>query len=153
MFDPVAKRSRLFILQKRILIVIVSLYTVIALCSGYRAFYQVHSLVLTPANSQLRPGVAIATDLISYGRTSIEVKVELIQGQHAETISVENVPGNYLGFFDQRPIWKSHTASLSAQVLEHYNSGAALLRATATGRPQWTRLPPPVVREVPVLIP
>jgi hypothetical protein len=37
-------------------------------------------------------------------------------------------------------------------ILSRFDEGAAIVRATAIGREQWTRLPPPVIREVPITI-
>ena len=37
-------------------------------------------------------------------------------------------------------------------MLDGFEPGTAMLRATAVGRPQWLRIPPPTVREQPVTI-
>jgi hypothetical protein len=37
-------------------------------------------------------------------------------------------------------------------MLARFEPGTATLRATAVGRPQWLRVPPPTVREQPVII-
>jgi hypothetical protein len=41
---------------------------------------------------------------------------------------------------------------LFSDILSRLNEGDAIIRATAIGREQWTRLPPPVIREVPIRI-
>jgi hypothetical protein len=41
---------------------------------------------------------------------------------------------------------------VTPELLARFASGAAVVRATAHGRPQWMRTPPPEVREVAVEI-
>jgi len=43
-------------------------------------------------------------------------------------------------------------AIVTEDVLDQFDGGKAWLRATAVGRPQWTRLPPPVIKELVVEI-
>jgi hypothetical protein len=120
--------------------------------SAYRAYIQVRSLELTLNEPLLHPGSTIRIDALGSGRTHVTVQLELIQGAHSETIDSFVVPGNEWGFFDQRTQARSNTVKLDAERLSSFQPGAALLRATATGREQWTRLPPPTVRELHVKI-
>jgi hypothetical protein len=53
---------------------------------------------------------------------------------------------------DPRPWRGSLRVVLGPGALAGFTSGPAQLRATATGRPQWTRLPPPTVRETAVML-
>jgi len=57
-----------------------------------------------------------------------------------------------LAFFDPRAKSATQQVVLNANHLAGFQPGEALLRATATGRPQWGRTPPPVVREMKVQI-
>lgn len=100
----------------------------------------------------LRSGSVIRTSLVSYARTTIDVQVELIQGQHSETIARQRLRGNDWAFFDPRSRQADQSTALTNDVLRRFNAGAAQLRATAIGREQWTRLPPPVIREMTVAI-
>jgi hypothetical protein len=52
-----------------------------------------------------------------------------------------------LAFFDPRSQQKSQTMVATNDQLRTFDPGPAIIRATATGRPQWTRLPPPTVIE------
>jgi hypothetical protein len=70
-----------------------------------------------------------------------------VQGSHAETLAVQFVRGNEWGSIDPRARRASQAVVLAPEVLSRFRAGAAVLRATATGRPQWMRLPPPTVRE------
>ncbi|MDQ2855615.1 MAG: hypothetical protein M3R68_04745 [Acidobacteriota bacterium] len=153
MFEQSATREKgLVVLLWRAFLLVAGLYCVTALISGYRAWFQVKSLELQAAESILHTGAAVKTRVVTYARTTVEVRLELIQGAHAETLAVQNVAGNYWAFMDPRQQQGSQTALLSDEVLGHFQPGRAQLRATATGRPQWTRLPPPVVRELTVEI-
>ena len=123
-----------------------------ALASGYRAYFQVLSLELRLDEPVLHKGSIIQTAVVGSGRTSIDVRLELIQGAHSETLAVQRVPGNKWAAFDPRPQRASQSVTLTPELLERFQEGAAQVRASATGRPQWMRLPPPTVREITVEI-
>lgn len=78
--------------------------------------------------------------------------LELVQGPHVETLNVMELRGNEFGFFDPRSKHAAQKVVLTANHFASFQPGEALLRATATGRPQWGRTPPPVVREMKVEI-
>jgi hypothetical protein len=139
-------------LLKKATLVLLALGLVTALASGYRAYFQVYSLELRVDGPVLRGGSVIRTDAVASGRTTVSVRVELIQGARSETLAVHLVPGNDWASFDPRPRRASQTVALTPELLARFGAGAATLRATATGRPQWTRLPPPLVREAAVEI-
>ena len=145
-----------------------STYFVIGLISAYRAWYQVKSLdvrlegngsLFVPNDRRAKSVAGVAHDsvfeahLVSYARTHIEVRLELIQGSNVETLNLETLPGNEWGFWDPRTRQRSFKGVLTDEVLRHFQPGRATLRATATGRHQWMRMPPPVVREMTVEIP
>lgn len=153
MFDPIAiKSARPLVFLKRACLVLLSIYLAVGLMAAYRAYYQVRSLELQSGDSTLRVGSGIKTTVISYARTPVEVRLELVQGTHAETLAVQHVPDNEWAFLDPRSRQASQTAVLTSEILKRFEAGKAQLRATATGRPQWMRLPPPVVRELAVEI-
>ena len=153
MFESSAvKPVRSMVVVKRVFQVIVGTYLVIGLMASYRMWFQVRSLEVHASDSILRPGSTIETDLGSYARTPIEVRLELVQGSHAETFALLHLPDNDWAFLDPRPRQKSQTNMLTADVLGRFQKGRAQVRATALGRPQLSRTPPPVVREVEVEI-
>ena len=53
-------------------------------------------------------------------------------------------------FLDPRSRHASQINLLTADLLSRFEAGKAKVRATAVGRPQLSRTPPPVVREVEV---
>ena len=139
-------------LMKRVLVIPLALFVVSAAFSGHRAYYQVRGLELRLAEPVLREGSLIEVAVTGSGRTTIDVRLELIQGAHSETIAVQRVRGHEWPVFDPRPTSGSKTVALTPELLSRFETGAAMVRATATGRPQWTRLPPPTVREAGVEI-
>ena len=152
MFEPLSIRDvkPIAILKKLFVLTIVGLLGIGAV-SSYRAYVQVRSLEITSAK-KLTAGSEVNVVVTTSGRTTIDVKVALLQGDYSETLFVMNVRGNELGFFDPRPRHANQTAVLSLDRLERFRSGSAILRAVAIGRPQWMRLPPPTVREFAVEI-
>jgi hypothetical protein len=149
---PTPTDARPVALLKKAALVLVALCFVTALASGYRAYFQVYSLELRVDEPVLRPGSVVSTDVSASGRTTVGVRVELVQGARAETLAVHQLPGNVWASFDPRPRKGSHAVTLTPEALARFAEGPATLRATATGRPQWTRLPPPTVREAAVEI-
>jgi hypothetical protein len=168
MFEPLKQKPPLvFIALKRLCVLALSIYLVIGLISAYRAWYQVKSLELGIAGSGsvirpndpraeviagVSPGSLVEARLVSYARTTIDVRLELVQGEHAETLFVKTLRGNQWGFFDPRAKQATFGATLTAEVLDRFHAGPATLRATAIGREQWTRLPPPVIRNAEVVV-
>ena len=148
MFDSLSFRdARPIALMKKAILVLLALCLVTALASGYRAYFQVLSLELHLSARILRDGSVVQTTVASSGRTPVAVRVELIQGTHSETLAVQHVPDNSWAAFDPRPQRATQRVVLTPELLTRFRTGPAQVRATATGRPQWTRLPPPSVRE------
>ena len=133
---------------KRVGQLLVGTYLVIGLIATWRSYYQVHSLELQTDSSVLRPDSTITTRLVSYARNKIDVRLELIQDSHSETIASELVLSNEWALLDPRIRRSSHTVVLSQEILNHFVAKPIRVRVTAIGRPQWGRTPPPVVREL-----
>ena len=149
MFESLTIRDpRPVALVKKAFQVAVGAYLVIGLIAGYRAFYQVHSLNLNTSERVLRSGSTITTRVVTYARGPVTLRLELIQGSHSEELSIAGVPGNDWAFFDPRPRQASKTFMVTSEVFARFQPGPAQLRATAIGRPQLSRLPPPLVREL-----
>ena len=146
-----AADPRWMILFKRLVIFVVALHLLIGLISSYRAYFQVHSVDIS-TNELLQDGSLIKTRVVSYGRTPVDVKLEIIQNGIVVKLHEQRVAANEFGFYDPRTQTGSFTVLITAHTLNQLESGAAVLRATAVGRHQWMRLPPPFVREVNVNI-
>lgn len=149
MFESLTIREkRPIVFMKRTFQVVAGFYLVIGLIAGYRAYYQVHSLNLNASQQVLRSGSTIVTKVVTYARTPVTVKLELIQGAHSEELATQGVRDNEWAFFDPRPRQAAQTFILTSAILARFQNGPAQLRATATGRMQLSRVPPPLVREL-----
>jgi hypothetical protein len=132
--------------------VVCSLFVVFGGWSGYRAIVQVKSLQIRPVDAVLQPGSTVAVDAVSWARTYVDVRLELVQDAHRETIGTQQIGTHGVPSLDPR--WQRATLSvtLTRTVLERYHEGSAMVVATAIGRSQWMRIPPPTVREARVML-
>jgi hypothetical protein len=92
----------------------------------------------------------VKASVVGSGRTQVDVEVDLIQGTQSQRLQHLHLTGNNLAFFDPRTQHGSDSVVLTSEILSRFQPGSARLRAVATGREQWTRLPPPTVREIEV---
>lgn len=145
-------QPRWMTILKRIFLVVVALHLLLGLVSSYRAWFQIHSVTLNASDKVIREGSIIQTKVVSYGRSFTDVDLELIQGGSVVTLDRQRVPANEFGFYDPRTQSLSFSTALKPEQLHNFHNGPAILRAIAVGREQWTRLPPPVVRELAVVI-
>jgi hypothetical protein len=151
-FDSLTIRdTRPILWLKRVFVAFIAVYVGVGLVSAHRAYIQVRSLEFNAPNS-LSAGIVVETLLVSSGRTTVDVEVDLIQGAHSERLYVMQLRGNEFGFWDPRARHGSKGVTLTPETLSKFQPGAARLRSVAIGRPQWMRLPPPTVRELEVEI-
>ena len=136
---------------KRVFAFVIAALLAIGMVSSYRAYFQVRDLELS-APAVLSAGSIVTSSVVSSGRTTVDVEVDLVQGAYSEKLIDLQVRGNELGFFDPRTRHGSESATLTPETLSHFQPGRARLRAVAIGRHQWFRLPPPTVRELDVEI-
>ena len=136
---------------KRAFVFVIVLLLLIGAVSSHRAYFQVRSLELS-APHELSVGSTVKASVVGSGRTQVDVEVDLIQGTHSERLLHLHLTGNELAFFDPRTQYGADSVVLGSETLAKFQPGAARLRAIATGREQWTRLPPPTVRELKVEI-
>ena len=144
--------SRLFRIAQRVILIVVLLFATIGAWSAYRAWVQVRALDLRVMTPDLRPGLPVVVQVVTSGRAAVDVRLELVQGTHVEMLATLRVAGSRDGFFDPRTRQGSMTPSFTPEFLAHFQPGPAVLRATAIGRPQWMRTPPPVVKEMAVIV-
>jgi hypothetical protein len=149
---PWSEESRGLVIVKRVIWVIIAVNFVFAVMSGYRAYYQMRSLDLRLTEHVLRSETSIEVIAESYGRDPIKVSLDLIQGAMTKTLGGFRIPPNYIPAVDPRLKRASMTVTLTPELLTGFGSGPAQLRATALGRPEFGRTPPPLVREVSVEI-
>lgn len=147
MFESTAIRdTRAIVWLKRACLIVVSVYLVIGMIAAYRALVQVRSLeIQTP--DVLRPGSEVNATVVSYARVPLDTHIELVQDGHSEIIAVQRVPKNEWGLLDPRTRESSQTAFLTADILNRFAEGKAIVRATVIRRQQLGRHPAPVVSE------
>jgi hypothetical protein len=144
--------SRLLRVVQRVIIIVALLHVAIGAWSSYRAWVQVRSLELKVVSPDLRAGMPSFVHVVTSGRTPVDVRLELIQGSHSVMLATLRVAPSRDGFYDPRTRQGSMMPSFTTEFLAQFQPGPALLRATAIGRPQWLRTPPPVVQELPVVV-
>jgi hypothetical protein len=127
-------------------------HVVLASISGYRAIVQVYRVEIALAFPEVEPGTDIGMSVATSGRATVDAELELIQSAHAETLAVLIIPGHRTASLDPRTIHARQEVTLTAERLARFTPGRAVLRATANGRSQWLRVPPPVITERPVEI-
>lgn len=152
MFETkVIPESKPIALLKKIFIAAVILLLAIGAVSSHRAYFQVRDLQIASGGS-ISTGSTVSTSVVTSGRTTVDVRVELVQGNRFQPLMTMRVRGNELGFFDPRQQRASQTETITSEQLKGFQQGDAKLRAVAVGRPQWGRLPPPTVTEMHVNI-
>src|SRR5215218_6014864 len=152
MFDELTiQDARPIFWMKRLFVFVIVALLAIGMVASHRAYFQVRSLELS-APQLLSAGSVVNASVVGSGRNQVDVYVDLVQGAHSERLLHLHLSGNELAFFDPLQTYGSENAVLTAETLSQFQPGAARLRAVATGRPQWGRLPPPTVREVDVQV-
>ena len=135
-----------------ILIALVVPFLISGAIASYRAFVQVRRLDLDVKEVSLRAGSRVEATVVSSGRVPVTLRIELVQGTRAETLAVRVVPNSADPFFDPRTVRGALSTTVTTELLARFSPGPALIRATARGRPQWMREPPPLVRQAAVVI-
>jgi len=134
------------------LMIALAIHLPIWAASSYAAWFQVYSLELADPPAALVPGSRLRADVVSSGRVWVNLRLEVVQDGAVHPIASHQVDDNDWAGYDQRPRPDSLKVRLPAEVYARLRPGPAVLRVVATGRPQWTRTPPPTVRERQVVI-
>jgi hypothetical protein len=148
---PFAEPTSTVLIRRGILAVLLVLMPLFAM-SSYRAYVQIKSFDLAVPDTVLGEGGRVDAHVVSWARTFVQLRIELIQGARVDTLAIKEVPRNWDPVFDFRPRRDSLTVTLTPQVLARFQPGPALVRAAARGSMQWLREPPPQVRERVVVI-
>jgi hypothetical protein len=123
------------------------LYAIFGGFSAYRAWVQVKGLALRTSAAELRPGESVTVEAVSWARTRVTVRVELVQRDRRELLATRVIPTNHVASLDPRTKATWLVIVLTAEQLARLRPGPATVQATAVGGPQWMRTPPPTVRE------
>ena len=147
MFEsPAIPNTRVIAWLKRACLIVVNVYRVIGAIAAYRALVQVHSFEIESADV-LQPGSKVNAMVVSYARVPLDVRIELVQDGHSETVAVYRLPKNEWSLLDPRLRESYQTVFLNGDMLNRFAEGEAIVRATVIRRQQLGRHPPPVVRE------
>lgn len=143
-------------LVRRLSIALACTFVFFALIAGYRAIVQIYDIELRSPPS-LRGGETVALSITASGRNGVTATIILVQGARAETLGVHKVRDNHIGWFISQsinpfPVKDSMSVIVPAIVLASFSPGPATLRAVGLGKSQWLRVPPPTIRERPVVI-
>ncbi len=144
--------SRLFRVFQRVAIIIVLLYAAVGAWSVYRAWVQVRTLEVRVVSDNVRPGIPALVEVVTSGVTLVDVRLDLVQGAHTETLATLRIVPTRQPFFNPRARQGTMMPSFTPEFLAHFQPGPATVRATATGRRRWMLTPGPVVKDVPVVI-
>jgi len=150
MFDlkPTPESKPIVILKLGFAVVLAALF-LIGIVSSHRAYFQVRGLGIK-SDQELVAGSNVSISLTTSGRTTVDVRVELIQHERSTTLFNMQLRGSELAFFDPRPRSAQNSITVTKAQLAGFEKGKAVIRATAVGRPQWGRLPPPTVTDFPI---
>jgi hypothetical protein len=132
--------------------IFIGVHVVLAMISGYRAIVQVYELRIVNPPTTIAPGSRLEAAVVTSGRTTVAVRLELLQGREARLLGIRDVAGNRDGAYDPRPRRGALAIRLSAAMLDGATAGPGVLRATAIGRSQWLRVPPPTTATAAVLV-
>jgi len=123
-----------------------------ALCSGYRAIWQVYGVEVSAPGGALRAGSTIRAGIVTSGRSHAHLNVALVQGAHAQVLASRYVASNRASKTDPRAHREALSVVLTSDVLARFHAGPARLRVEGLGSSQFLRVPPPTIREIPVQI-
>ena len=141
---------------RRLAIAAVAVFAFFAGISGFRAIVQIYRLDLRVPADTLRSGSTVGLSVVTSARTHSTARLILQQGSREETLGVRRLPGNEVRFagasLNPLPMRDSLFVPVSSEMLERFQAGPAVLRATAIGASQWLRVPPPTIREQAVIL-
>ena len=146
---PLPRESRVLVVVRWLSTVVLALYAIFGLISAYRAWVQVKSLDLRTSGQELQRGSSITVLAVSWARTTVTVRVELIQDGRSDTLQICRIQSNHVASLDPRTRSAWLYVVLGREQLERFHAGRATIRASAIGGPQWLRTPPPLVRTHP----
>ena len=149
--NRLAQEWKGFTILRRIIIAAAIVHFSLAAASGYRAIVQVYDVTIETPRA-IRSAQPFTVHVSTSGRTYVDVRVDLIQGSHTETIGSTTVDSNDSFFYDPRPKGMAMNVVVPVDLLSRFTPGHATIRATAVGRPQWLRTPPPTVDEARVTL-
>ncbi|HXK10245.1 MAG TPA: hypothetical protein VMT70_11415 [Vicinamibacteria bacterium] len=131
----------------------VAVFLAVGALASYRAYQPVYSVTIRIGVVALEPGADIRVETVTSGRGPVTIRVEIVQGSHAETVAIDHVASRQWAFWDFRLVRRATHARASRALLSRFEAGPVVVRATVQGARAWLRQPPAVVEDVPALVP
>lgn len=126
---------------------VVCIHVTLSAWSTYRRIWQVLRIDLHVSSPVLAPGETVTYDVVTSGETYNRILLELVQGTRAATLFERLSEVNAVNTYDPRVFDDAGTVTITPELLERFDPGAATLRLTGFGGPKFFRTPPPRVRE------
>ena len=130
-----------------------AVFLAVGALASYRAYQPVFGVSIRVDPPALEAGAAVRVETVTSGRGPVTIRVEVVQGSHAETVAIDHVASRRWAFWDLRLVRRATRASLSRALLARLEPGPVVVRATVQGAPAWLRQPPAVVEEVAAQVP
>ena len=146
------RESRVVRMVRRVLVAVACLYAVSFSWSIYRRIRQVLRIEVRASAIVLRPGVTVGYDVVTSGEVNNRIRLELVQGAHAEVLLEQRAPVNRISGLDPRVFRSTPDVALTAPLLQRFEPGPATLRVTAFGGQKLLHTPAPRVREMRVRV-
>jgi hypothetical protein len=135
---------------RHIAIAVMCMHVMVSCWSFYRRIWQVLRIEVSVSSPVLTPGSTVSYDVITSGETNNRIRLELVQGSHAETLLEHRGRVSSVSAYDLRLFQYTPTVSITAELLARFQPGPATVRLTAFGGQKLLRTPPPRVRELAV---
>lgn len=149
--DRLNRESRGLRVVRLVIITAAVMHFTLAALSGYRAFVQVSALGIRVPSDTVGPGSIIETEVVTSGRNPVTLVIEAIQGGRVSRLTEQQLPENRNRFYDPRSLRATVRTRITA-LPAGLTPGTILLRARATGRSQFLRIPPPTIAARPVTL-
>lgn len=137
---------------RRLCIAALGVHLVLASWSMYRRIWQVLRIDVAASSTAVGPGTTASYDVITGGETPNRIRLELVQGTHAETIYEERTGVIQYSGWNPRVFRYQRTVPVTPELLSRFARGPAILRLTGFGGQKLLRIPPPRVRELVVTL-
>jgi hypothetical protein len=137
---------------KRASIAVAAAYTLVFCWSVYRRLWQINRIELNTSSAVLSPGATITYDVVTSGEVQNRIRLELVQGTHAETLREEVSRVSAISALDLRLFRYERLVTVTPETLSRFRPGPATVRLTGFGSQKLLRTPAPRVRELVVQI-
>jgi hypothetical protein len=144
------RESRVVVWVLRVCIAAVCVHMLFFTWSIIRRYWQVMRLDVTASSTTLIAGSIISFDVVTSGETQNRIRLELVQGTHAEMLLEQRAAVNAVSAYDPRVFEYLRSVTITPQLLSRFAPGAATIRLTGFGGQKLLHVPAPRIREIPV---